>query len=135
MLGRKNNAENASSHEKKSSELDFCTIALGTTIEGSFKTSSNIRLDGFIRGDVHCGGKLVLSTTAKIIGNIHCKQFRSEGKVEGNIIALNKIHLMNNSVLEGNVQYKNLQIDLGATLNGVATKLEALVTKDSKNSD
>ena len=123
MLGRKNNAENSSGYEKKSNDLDFCNIALGTIIEGSFKTGSNIRLDGSIVGDVHCGGKLVMSETAKITGNIHCQNFRSEGQVDGDITAIDKIHLMNKSVMKGNIQYKRLQIDMGATLNGKASKI------------
>jgi cytoskeletal protein CcmA (bactofilin family) len=100
--------------------LEVCNIAQGTTIEGTVKVDSNIRLEGLIQGAVTCGGRLVMSSTAKIIGDVICKNIISEGIVEGNIVAKEKIHLMPTSIVLGNIKYKSLQIDLGAVLNGQA---------------
>ena len=133
MLGLKNKSENESEADKiTKNELEVCNIAHGTTIEGQLKASSNIRLDGIVKGDVSCAGKLVMSATAKIIGNISCKNFRGEGVVEGDIVATHKIHLMNKSIVKGNIQYQSLQIDLGATLNGKAVQHKS-ASSDSKS--
>ena len=101
-------------------ELDVCNIAQGTTIKGNLKVESNIRLEGFIEGSVTCSGRLVLSKTGKIKGNILCKNIISEGIIEGDIVAKEKIHLLSTATTTGNIKYNCLQIDLGATLNGQA---------------
>ena len=101
-------------------ELEVCNIAQGTTIKGNLKVESNIRIEGIIEGTVTCSGRLVLSKTGKIKGDILCKNIISEGIVYGDIVAKDKIHLLSSAVITGNIKYNCLQIDLGATLNGQA---------------
>ncbi len=104
----------------KNEELEVCNIARGTTIKGNLKVESNIRIEGIIEGAVTCSGRLVLSKTGKIKGNILCKNIISEGIIEGDIVAKDKIHLLSSAIITGNIKYNCLQIDLGATLNGQA---------------
>ena len=99
MFGN-NSKTNVSNTKTKTngSILEVCNIAQGTTIEGTVKVDSNIRLERLIHGDVTCGGRLVMSSTAKIIGDIICKNIISEGIVEGNIVAKEKIHITDNPI-------------------------------------
>jgi len=112
--------------------LEVCNIAKGTTIEGTVKVDSNLRLDGIIYGSVTCGGRIVMSASAYIKGDIICKNMISEGKVEGNIVAKEKIHLKSTAIVQGNIKYKSLQIDTGASFNGQAVCSSSNATTPSK---
>lgn len=114
------------------SSLDVCNIALGTTIEGNVKVKSNLRLEGIINGSVTCSGRLVMSKTAQIIGDIVCANMISEGKVEGNVTVKEKIQLLATASITGNVKYSVIQIDAGATLNGQLSCIQLGVNSNQK---
>lgn len=129
MFGKNGNApKNSSSpsNNGNSTPLEVCNIALGTIINGDFKAESNIRLEGEIHGSVSCAGRIVMSQNAHIKGDIICQNIVSEGKVEGNIIAKEKIHLFSTATVEGNIKYTTLQIEEGAIFNG-----QAICTKNT----
>jgi len=120
------------SNNNSSSSLEVCNIALGTTITGSFKAESNIRLEGSIYGNVSCSGRIVMSQNAYIKGDIVCQNIVSEGKVEGNIIVKEKIHLFSSAIVEGDIKYTKLQIEDGAIFNGQATCIKSTVAPSIK---
>lgn len=119
MFG-KNGTSPKSNSNSPNTALEVCNIAIGTTIEGTFKAESNIRLEGTIHGSVSCAGRIVMSKNAYIKGDIVCQNIVSEGKVEGDIIAKDKIHLCPTAIVEGNIKYTTLQIEAGAIFNGQA---------------
>ena len=118
MIGKSGNSNSKSTSNGAS--LEVCNIALGTTIEGTVKVEANIRLEGIIHGTVTCSGRIVISASGFIHGDIVCKNIVSEGKVEGNIVAKEKIHLLPTASVTGNMKYKTLQIDAGAAFDGQA---------------
>ena len=109
-------------HKKTLGEV--CVLAAGSTVEGNVKIGSNLRLEGEINGDLACNGKLVLSKTAIVTGNIICSELLSEGKINGNVIAKSLVSLAENAILNGDVQCSQLQIDKGAIFNGKCTMLK-----------
>jgi cytoskeletal protein CcmA (bactofilin family) len=129
MFGKNGNTPKSSSKPSMngtSTPLEVCNIASGTTINGDFKAESNIRLEGSIYGNVSCSGRIVMSQNAHIKGDIICQNIVSEGKVEGNIVVKEKVHLFPTAIIEGNIKYNTLQIEEGAILNG-----QAMCTKSS----
>lgn len=139
MFGKNGNTPKSSSKplsNNTSTLLEVCNIASGTTISGDFKAESNIRLEGAIYGKVSCSGRIVMSQSAHIKGNIFCQNIVSEGKVEGNIVAKEKVHLSSTAIIEGNIKYTVLQIEEGAIFNGQAIcnkSAEAPSLKESQN--
>jgi cytoskeletal protein CcmA (bactofilin family) len=137
MFGKNGNTPKSSSKPSIngiSSALEVCNIALGTTIEGSFKAEANIRLEGSIYGNVSCSGRIVMSKNAYIKGDIVCQNIVSEGKVEGNIVAKEKIHLFATAIIEGNIKYNQLQIEEGAIFNGQSICAKSTVAPALKES-
>jgi|VirMetMinimDraft_7_1064189.scaffolds.fasta_scaffold29778_3 cytoskeletal protein CcmA (bactofilin family) len=123
MFGKNGNTPKNSSKPSingSSTPLEVCNIASGTTINGDFKAESNIRLEGSIYGNVSCSGRIVMSQNAHIKGDIICQNIVSEGKVEGNIVVKEKVHLFSTAIIEGNIKYATLQIEDGAIFNGQA---------------
>jgi len=106
-------------------QADFksvCQIAAGTIIEGAVTVKeANMRLDGEINGTVYCAGRLLLSATARIKGDVTCFELISEGHIEGNIIAKNQIVMAKTAVIVGDIVCKTLQVETGALLNGKCT--------------
>lgn len=139
MFGKNGNPSKSSSKPSSngtSTPLEVCNIASGTTINGDFKAESNIRLEGAIYGKVFCSGRIVMSQSAHIKGDIICQDIVVEGKIEGNIVAKEKVHLCSTAIVEGNIKYTVLQIEEGAILNGQATCIKstgAPFLKESQN--
>jgi len=109
---------------QKKSLGEVCVLAAGSAVEGNVKIGSNLRLEGEIKGDLACNGKLVLSKTAIVTGNIICSELLSEGKIHGNVIAKSFVSLSETAVLNGDIQCSQLQIDKGAIFNGKCIMLK-----------
>jgi cytoskeletal protein CcmA (bactofilin family) len=109
---------------QRKSTVEVCVLAAGSAVEGNVKISSNLRLEGEIKGDLACNGKLVLSKTAAVTGNIICSELLSEGKIQGNVVAKTFISLAETAILNGDIQCSQLHIEKGAIFNGKCTMLK-----------
>lgn len=103
---------------------EVCVLAQGSSIEGNVQVGANLRLEGEIKGDVTCKGRLVMSKSANIVGNITCNEMISEGKIDGNILAHSSITLLESATINGDIQCTQLQIDKGAIFNGKCSMLK-----------
>jgi cytoskeletal protein CcmA (bactofilin family) len=126
MWPKKANKEPSIELSSEHTELkSVCLIALGTLIEGTVRVQeANMRLDGEIIGNVFCAGRIILSQTGQIKGDIDCLELVSEGKIEGNVNAKNVIILHKTAQVLGNIACKGLQIELGAYFKGNSTMSE-----------
>ena len=75
-----------------SPEGAMCVIAKGTIIEGKITTSENMRIDGTVRGEVHCEKRLVMDASGLIEGNVHAGESTIKGKVVGTVSVANTLH-------------------------------------------
>jgi len=105
-----------SNGQKESSET--CVVASGTTIEGKFSASENVRLDGQIKGEVKCSQRLVMGESGRIEGNIRTKDAIIMGKIEGEIIAEGTLHLKGTASVKGSIKAKYMIVDEGAQYSG-----------------
>ena len=103
---------------QKNSKNEVCTLAKGTIIEGTLSVGTSMRLEGKINGDVKCGGKLVMSPDATIIGEVNCQELESQGQIQGNIKSASNVLLHPTARIEGDIECTGLQIDGGAQFNG-----------------
>ncbi len=97
---------------------DTCVVAAGTTIEGKFSATENVRLDGQIKGEVKCSQRLVMGEMGRIEGNFRTKDAIIMGTVEGEVTAEGLLHLKNTAVIRGTITAKNLIVDEGARYSG-----------------
>jgi len=109
---------------QRKSPVELCVLASGSVVEGNVKISSNLRLEGEIKGDLACNGKLVLAKTASVSGNVICAELLSEGIIQGNVIAKTFVSLAETATLNGDIQCSQLHIDKGAIFNGKCTMLK-----------
>ncbi len=106
--------------EKKSMRNDKdpieSVLAKEMVIKGEVAFKGKARFDGTIEGNIS-GEYLILSETAKVVGNIETATLVCHGRVEGNITAeIVTVHAT--SAIHGILKSENLTVESGAALDG-----------------
>jgi cytoskeletal protein CcmA (bactofilin family) len=96
----------------------FNTLALGTVIEGNVKSSSDIRVDGSIYGNLTCDAKVIIGPGGMIEGDVTCASAHIEGKYKGKLIVGDMLNIRENAVITGDIVTQKLIVQAGATFNG-----------------
>jgi cytoskeletal protein CcmA (bactofilin family) len=93
-------------------------VAKGTSIEGKFACSENVRLDGNVNGEVRVDKRLVMGDGASVQGNIFARDAAIRGRVKGDVNVKEALHLLDTAIIEGNITAKTMVVDEGARYNG-----------------
>ena len=120
------------SASKPQSRID-CLIGAGTQINGNVSFSGGLRVDGHVCGNiVAVDGKpstVVLSEKARVEGEIRVSHVVVNGTVVGPVIGAEYVELQPKAVVTGDVSYRQIEIHLGAVLQG------RLLHEDAARSD
>ena len=104
-------------------------IGVGTTIEGNISFSGGLRIDGRVKGNVTADGDsastLVITEAARVDGEIQVSHVVVNGQVNGPIRAQEYLELQSKAKVCGDVNYRRLEIQLGATVHGKLASLDA----------
>ena len=104
-------------------------IARDVVIAGDLEFAEGLRMDGHVKGNVT--GKadsqalLVVSEHGKITGNVRGYDLIVNGTIVGDVIAEHFVDLQANAHVTGNIEYLQLRMDCGATVDGKLTKRDA----------
>ena len=93
-------------------------IAAGTTLKGDISSNGDIRIDGTLKGNIHCIAKVVIGANGVVEGDINGQQADIMGKVTGTIKVKEILQLKGGSIVNGNLHAGKLQIEPAATFNG-----------------
>ncbi len=108
-------------------------IAQGSRIEGHFKFTDGLRVDGEVCGDVRANPEqpsiLVISEAAVVQGEVHADHVIINGSVRGPVHARELLELQPQARIEGDVCYKALEMHRGAIISG---QLRPLLVGDEK---
>jgi len=108
-------------------------IAYGTEIHGNLSFADGMRIDGQVGGDVMASTErpsiLVISETATVTGAIQADHVIVNGRVKGPIQARSLLEVQPKAHIEGDVQYKGMEMHLGAIVHG---QLLAFLAEDVK---
>lgn len=105
-------------HEKTGGGNGTTLIGAGTKLKGDITSSSDLRIDGTILGNVHSSAKVVIGANGIVEGNVSGNQADILGKVSGNIRTKDLLQLRGDCVIAGNVYAGKLQVEPSATFNG-----------------
>jgi cytoskeletal protein CcmA (bactofilin family) len=98
-------------------------IGAGTRIDGNITFSGGLRIDGQVRGNITATGDkpstLVLSDQAVIEGKIKVSHAVINGTVVGPIHSNEYLELQAKARVSGEVCYKIMEIQLGASIEGM----------------
>ncbi len=93
-------------------------ISAGTTLKGDIKSSSDLRIDGTIIGNIYSSAKIIIGATGIVEGDISGNQADISGKVSGGIKAKELLQLRGDCIVSGNIYAGKLQVEPTATFNG-----------------
>jgi len=99
----------------------YSVLAAGTSVVGLIETDNDLRLDGTLKGDIRCGGKLVMGVQSSLKGTIQCVNAEILGKVEAQVETKELLILRSQAIVTGNVSTSILMIEPGAVLNGTCS--------------
>lgn len=94
-------------------------ISANTRIEGNINCA-NVRVDGHLKGHIHCDGRVVVGQEGVVDGNVQSKYLYLEGTIKGNIKTSSGIVLKSSAKLDGNIDVYSgfIEIQSGAIFNG-----------------
>jgi cytoskeletal protein CcmA (bactofilin family) len=107
--------------KKHSARIDSL-IGAGTCVEGDVIFAGGLRIDGEVKGDVRAAQDqptvLVISTQARIEGEIHVAHCVINGTVSGTVHVAETLELQAGARVTGDVHYASLEMHQGAVVQG-----------------
>lgn len=89
-------------------------------IKGNLKFTGELTFEGKIDGEIQTEGTLNLGDSAVVNGNINAQAVVVRGKVNGNIVAKDKIDIKTKAELFGDIRASKLSVEEGVTFVGKA---------------
>ena len=90
----------------------------GCRVSGQLSFQGPARIDGVVEGEIHCQGALTIGDGAEVRAKISGQVVVIRGKVEGNVVAKEKVELRAPARLIGNVSAPRLIISEGVVFDG-----------------
>ena len=87
-------------------------------IKGNLKFAGELTFEGKLEGEINSDGTLHLGDSALVNGNINVTSVVVRGKVNGNIVAKEKIEIKSKAELFGDIRAAKLVIEEGVTFVG-----------------
>lgn len=87
-------------------------------LEGRLHSSSNIRFDGEMLGDLTTEGDLVIGEHGRVKGNVTGRNVVVGGTIQGNVSTTGRLEILATGKLYGDIIVGSLIIDEGGILRG-----------------
>lgn len=93
------------------------SLTQGTVVEGTIKASTDIRIDGLLKGKLFCDAKVIVGPTGAVEGEIKCQNAVIEGKFTGSIVVEELLNVRESAVINGDVKTGKLVVQPGGIFN------------------
>jgi cytoskeletal protein CcmA (bactofilin family) len=93
-------------------------ISQGTKIAGDISAEGDIRIDGYLKGNIRSKGKLVIGGTGAVEGEIDCVIIEVSGKVKGKISASDLLTMKSTAMVSGEITTQKLAVEPGSLFSG-----------------
>lgn len=104
-------------------------IGAGVYVEGTLKTENDIQINGIFKGKLETAADVVVGEEAEVRADIDAQNIYIAGQVKGNVIATEKLEILETGRVFGDVKSASLVIEPGGILKG---KSEMLSTEEEK---
>lgn len=140
MFGSKNKDNNV----KKSGAItsgpshSLNTLVQGTSVEGTIRCESDIRIDGTVKGSLDCKAKVIIGPQGLVDGDVICKNAVIEGRFEGTLQVAELLNVRESAQVNGDIKTNKLIVQSGAIFNvackmGVQSSSNGMSSKPSAN--
>ena len=139
MFGNSKNEPKANGGISTPSTTSSNSLVHGTQIEGSVTAEKDIRIDGIMKGNLICKGKLIIGPTGQITGDVQCENAVIEGRFEGILMVSDVLHVKETARVEGDVATQKLIVQPGSVFNvkckmGPVTGMPKMMRLDDEDS-
>lgn len=121
MFGNSKQARQARSARQGNGQVDTL-IGRNTQIEGDIEFTGGLYIDGKVTGSIRGGpdGQAMLSISehGMVEGDINVPHVVINGRLVGNIHDGQNVELLANAHIQGNIEYRLLQMAVGAAITG-----------------
>ena len=93
-------------------------VGKGVEFKGTITYKGTVRIDGFLDGEIHTEGVLLVGEEAVITAKVTAGTIVCKGKITGEILAKEKIKLRAPAIINGGVKTPMLSIEEGVLFNG-----------------
>ncbi len=97
---------------------NFTFLGKGANFKGVVHFEGTVRIDGRLEGEVHTTGTLVVGDSAVIKGIVTAGTLMTSGKIKGTVTVTEKIQLLKNGMLVGDIRTPSLSVEEGAHFHG-----------------
>lgn len=107
-------------------------ISEGTHLKGNLNTKNDIRISGTLEGEANATGKLIITSSGSVMGDVDAADADIAGKMNGEIRVKNKLIIRESAVIDGDIFTKTLLVEEGAQINGTCRMDEAETKSTSR---
>ncbi|MDE2305220.1 MAG: polymer-forming cytoskeletal protein [Gammaproteobacteria bacterium] len=93
-------------------------VGAGTQILGNLRGSGTFLIAGEVRGDGHLDGHLQLLDGGTWHGEVHAREARVAGTVDGSLRVQEKLEILRTARISGSVSARTIAIANGAVIEG-----------------
>jgi len=114
--------------EEEEEEMDVkmnTIIGKDAIITGTIDVKGPLRVDGKVKGRVVSSDNVTVGNGGELEAEIDCRTATIAGRVDGNIIALERVELQAKAEITGDLKTKSLVIEQGAIFCGSCNMKEA----------
>ena len=134
MFGSSKSSEDSKTTTNTTSPGGLNALVKGTTVEGTLRCDSDIRIDGTIKGKLICKSKVIVGPTGVIEGEISCQNAVIEGRFKGILNVTELLNVRETAEIDGDISTGKLLVQSGAKFN-VACKMGSTGANGSAKSE
>ena len=109
----KHDAKNAAGNETAMS-----VIAQGMRIVGDIECAGVLKIEGVVEGTIRGPRQLLLGRQGEVKGDVHAREVVLGGRVQGTVIADERIEIQGTALVTGDVHTKSIVVLEGGKING-----------------
>lgn len=96
----------------------FSLIDSNSSFDGTFKAERNLRIEGDVKGAIHCQGTLFVAEGAVVAATIEAENVTVAGELNGEVRCQGRLQIMPSGRLRGEVETRTLVVNEGAIYEG-----------------
>ncbi|CAI2718150.1 bactofilin family protein [Nitrospina watsonii] len=93
-------------------------IQKGVTLKGVLRARGVILVEGRVEGQVFATDHLIVGESGNVLGNIEAGHLTNRGSIQGDVVAGNKVVLVEKSHLTGDITAFQLVVEEGSNFDG-----------------
>jgi len=89
-----------------------------STFKGEFTTAGSIHINGEFEGKISVGGEVIVSSAARVMGEVEGNSVVISGRVDGNVRARETLEITKSGRVNGDLTAQRINIEDGAIYHG-----------------